>query len=349
VRELAAGFGQVTFIMVGCACCVAGAAVLGLIVGRLALAVQGRWTDRVIRHYEPIVARALGGDPDARQALAASPSRHHITIARMLVVPLIGERQASGITAAREVIQAMSLIPLADRLMRSRWWWRRALGVRALGLLQQTDRTAPLVAALDDTNLDVRNAALDALADMQNPAALPAIVVRLHDTTLHRGRRAAALTAFGPRCEEFLLDLAAVDVEHRLNYARALNFCGSATSRPALTEWVRDPRPEVAAAALDALAHVGLDQPAAAVVLEALDSAEPGVRAAAARALAGWSGAASRLARHLDDTWNVAFHAAQALRAMAPAGRAELEARARQSDLAGLLARQMLWEAKAHP
>ena len=347
MTELTAAFELLITLMVGCACCVAAAAVLAVVVGRIANAIRDGWTDRVTRHYEPIVARALDGDRVARQALVDSPSRHHITIARLLLLPLIDDRHPAHIAAARELINAMSLIPFADTLLRSRWWWRRVVGVRALGLLQVRDRTPQIIAALDDGNPEVRNTALDALADLQDPAALPAVVVRLHDTTLHRGRRAAALTACGASCEEFLLDLAAVDATHRANYARALGICGSARSRAALTEWVRDPQAEAQAAALEALGHVGLDAPAAAAAMAALESAEPTVRAAAAAALAGWSDAAPHLARHLDDTWNVAFRAAHSLRAMRDAGRAALEARSRHEDLAGLLARQMLWGAKA--
>jgi len=56
---------------------------------------------------------------------------------------------------------------------------------------------------------------------------------------------------------------------------------------------------------------------------------------------------AASLARHLDDTWAVAVSAARTLRTMKAAGLAELEARATRDDLPALLARQMLWDAKA--
>ena len=87
----------------------------------------------------------------------------------------------------------MSLFPIADRYLRSRLWWRRARALRALGLIQATDHTPQLVAALDDPHPDVRAAALDGLTDMHDLTALKAIVVRVHDTSLHRGRRGAAL------------------------------------------------------------------------------------------------------------------------------------------------------------
>ena len=66
----------------------------------------------------------------------------------------------------------------------------------------------------------------------------------------------------------------------------------------------------------------------------------------AAFALQGWTGsgdAANRLARHLDDAWPVAVRAARSLRSMGPGGVVALQASASRADLAGVLARQMLW------
>jgi len=209
------------------------------------------------------------------------------------------------------------------------------------------ERTAQVVAALDDTNGDVRGAALDALADLKDPVSLKAIIVRLHDASLHRGRRVQALTAFGTDSERFLLDLGNVDPANRLNYARALALIGTGVARPTLCRWALDTRMEVRAAAFEALAHVGLDDRAAAVAIEALNNHDQAVRAMAAHALHGWTGAgdaASHLAPRLADTWIVAVRAARSLQSMGPAGLVKLQESAARPDLPGLLARQMLWE-----
>ena len=79
---------------------------------------------------------------------------------------------------------------------------------------------------------DVRAAALDGLTDLHDPAALRPSSCGVHDTSLHRGRRGAALKAFGSECEPFLLELAGVDPANRLNYIHALAICGTARSRP---------------------------------------------------------------------------------------------------------------------
>lgn len=306
--------------------------------------------ERLEAHYLPLIRRALRGDEEARRSIAASPARHRLTIAALLLVPLIEDRDPARIAATREITATISLSPVIDRYLNSQRWWRRMVALHALGVMQARERTAAIVAALDDPNEQVRAAALDALTDLRDPASLTAIVVRLHDPSLHRGRRAAALAAFGPQCEPFLLDLSHIDPAHRVNYAHALSMCGTEQSRPTLLDWTSDSRTEVRAAAFAALAHVGLDDVSARRAVEALDSADAPVRATAAQALNGWTrsrDAAASLADHLDDSWTVAVMAARSLRSMGPIGVAELQARARQTDTAGLLARQMLWEEAA--
>jgi len=321
-----------------------------VVIERVSFGVRQARQRRFEAEYAPIVRRAVEGDAVAERALTASPRQHRIGIATLLIVPLIEDRDPVRIARTRAVVAAMSVLSIADRFLDSRRWWRRALALRALGLLQSRDHTARIVAALDDPNADVRAAALDALADLRDPASLPAIIVRMQDTSLHRGRRWAALTAFGADAEPALIELAEVDPAHLVHYARALAICGTAASRPVLCRWAADPRPPVRAAAFRALARVGLDEHSARLAIDALDDGDSAVRAAAAESLHGWTGpgeAAVRLARHLNDAWSVAVPAARALQSIAPAGWEALRGCAQRSDLSGLLARQMLWEARA--
>jgi HEAT repeat protein len=333
-------------LMVWSALGFAVAMIAAVVFERALFAWQQRRSRYIAQRYGPLVHRALGGGEVARRQLSASPARHRFAIASLLITPLIEDRDPRRISRTRAIARALSVLPLADRYLSSRLWWRRALALRALGLIQASDHTHQLIAALDDAHPDVRAAALDGLTDMHDPAAVQALVLRLHDTSLHRGRRGAALKAFGSACEPSLLALSEADAAHRLNYTHALAICGSSRSRPVLCRWTRDVRVEVRAAAFEALAYVGLDAEAAGVAVEGLESADPPVRAMAAFALRGWQApgvAAARLARHLDDTWTVAIRAARTLQTMGEAGRVELQARAAGSDLAGLLARQMLW------
>ena len=344
-------FARLSPLLVWAAAATALAMAAAVILERAEFGIQQALDRRLTRRYRPLVQRALEGDDTARDELLRAPARHRITLAWLVIEPLIEDRDPVRIAKARALVEAISLLPVADRHLRSRLWWRRARALRALGLIQARDHTAQLVAALDDPHSDVRAAALDGLADMHDLAALQAIVVRVHDTSLHRGRRGAALKAFGSDSEPFLLELSEVDSANRLNYIHALAICGTARSRPVLCRWTRDTRIEVRATAFEALAYVGLDDEAARVAIEGLESDDPQVRAMAAYALRGWQGhadAAARLAPHLDDTWAVAVRAARTLQSMGPAGAAELQARASRPDIGGLLARQMLWQAGAH-
>jgi HEAT repeat protein len=333
-------------LMVWFAVACAAVTIAAVVLERAARAWHQTRSRHIAQRYGPLVQRALDGDDIARRQLLESPARHRLAVAWLLISPLVEDRNPQRIARTRAIARAMCVLPLADRYLRSRLWWRRALALRALGLIQARERTGHLIAALDDAHADVRAAALDGLTDMHDPAAVPAIVLRPNDTSLHRGRRGAALKAFGSTCEPLLLELSESDLAHRLNFAHALAICGTSRSRSTLCHWTRDSRVEVRAAAFEALAYVGLDADVARAAVDGLESAEPQVRAMAAFALRGWrepGDAAARLAHHLDDTWEVAIRSARSLRSMGDAGVVELEARASRPDLAGLLARQMLW------
>jgi HEAT repeat protein len=350
MTTLVADAARLALVMLWIGVALALSMLAAVVIERLGFAYREANGRVLEQRYAPLIARALDGDRLAEDTLVASPARHRLKLAWMLVPPLITNRDGEHIARTRHLFEAMSLPSLVDRYLRSPFWWRRALALRALGLLQMRGYTATIVAALDDPHEDVRGAALDALADLKDPASLPAIVVRIHDVSLHRGRRGAVLAAFGSQCEPLLLEWSQLHPEQRENYALALGICGTARSRPLLCRWTTDPRAEVRAAALLALAHVGLDNGSAPFALDALESADEPVREMAAFALHGWTGpgnAASRLARHLDDTWTVALRAARSLQSMREAGLAELRACAGREGTAGLLARQMVWESRA--
>lgn len=347
MTDLLIEFARLSPLMLRAAVATALTIAAAVILERAEFGIQQVRDRRLTQRYRPLVQRAREGDDTARDELLRAPARHRITIAWLLIEPLIEDRDPVRIAKARAIVEAMALFPVAERYLRSRLWWRRARALRALGLIQARDHTAALVAALDDPHQDVRAAALDGLTDMRDLTALHAIVVRVHDTSLHRGRRGAALKAFGSDCEPFLLELSELDSANRLNYIQALAICGTARSRPVLCRWTRDTRIEVRATAFEALAYVGLDDAAARVAIEGLESDDPQVRAMAAYALRGWQGsgdAAACLAPHLADTWAVAVQAARTLQLMGPAGSLELQARASSPDMVGLLARQMLWQ-----
>ena len=86
--------------------------------------------------YKVLLKRALDRDLGARRTLIASPSRHRLIIAALLITPLIEDRDPDRIAQTREIVEGLALVPIADRYLRSWFWWRRALALRALGLTQ---------------------------------------------------------------------------------------------------------------------------------------------------------------------------------------------------------------------
>jgi HEAT repeat protein len=328
-----------------------GVALAGLMmcvvaIGRVVLAWREARLLRVQRRYEPLIGRALDGEDRAIAALAASPSRYRRIVSILLMKPIFKNRDPARIAAARRVARALRLESTAVRWLQSRWSSKRIFGLRVVGLTQLRDHGASVVAALDDPSTRVRNAALDALADLVDSATLPGFVARMHDTSLQIGRRTSVLAAFGALAEPVLIQAAQLDPQDRLSYARALAICGTGQSRPLLCEWTADDRVEVRTVAFEALGHVGLDDRSGSLAVAALESPEASVRTAAAGALRGWAGAAHaapQLGRHLDDVWPVAVRAARVLKSIGSAGHAELQSRASQPGLAGALARQMLW------
>ena len=96
---------------------------------------------RIENRYSPLVRRALAGDDAALGRLVAGPARHRLAVARLLIEPLIDDRDPARIARTRAIVGALSFIPIADRYLRSWLWWRRAVALRALGVLQLHDHT----------------------------------------------------------------------------------------------------------------------------------------------------------------------------------------------------------------
>src|SRR5262245_56104953 len=59
---------------------------------RVFFALIARRTRRVESRYAPLIGRALAGEAAALQTLRDSPSRHRLDVARLLIEPLIDDR-----------------------------------------------------------------------------------------------------------------------------------------------------------------------------------------------------------------------------------------------------------------
>src|SRR5580765_2931099 len=164
-------FDRLAPLMVWAALALALALLAAVVVERALYGLRQVRNRRLTEHYAPLVQRALADDEAARRELLASPARHRVAIAWLLIAPLIDDRDPSRVTKTRAIAQAMSVLEIADRYLRSLMWWRRALALRALGLIQAHDHTTQLIAALDDGHSDVRAAAMDGLTDLHDQAS----------------------------------------------------------------------------------------------------------------------------------------------------------------------------------
>jgi hypothetical protein len=132
MSELLDAFGRLAPVLVWAAAAIALTMAAIVIIERTGFGVQQALDRRLLRRYRPLVQRALDGDDAARDHLVGAPARHRITIAWLVIEPLIDDRDPARIAKARAILRAMSLFPIADRYLRSRSWWRRARALRAL-------------------------------------------------------------------------------------------------------------------------------------------------------------------------------------------------------------------------
>ena len=258
----------------------------------------------------------------------------------------------SPVEAARAAAVALGLIDRWMKDLGGHPWWRQAEAARALGLVRAEGALRPLLACLEDPHEEVRAAAVEALGHLGDPGCVPALLRALPDASRHqRARVVEAIRELGPGVAHALVAHARVHPDDLATVAELIGFTGAASAADDLLAWSSHPDDKVRASALQALGSLGLDDRAYYYTLRALGDTSEAVRAMAARALgrSRRGDAAPYLAQHLGDEWLVAAHAATALRMLGPSGERELAARQDTPGLAGVLARQMLWERRSRP
>ena len=81
----------------------AGVMAIAVIIQRLALSADEARLRHLKQQYGPLIDRALAGDAGALDALVLSPPRYRFALARMLLVPLVGDRRPDRIAATRAI------------------------------------------------------------------------------------------------------------------------------------------------------------------------------------------------------------------------------------------------------
>ena len=312
--------------------------------------------DRLRALYQPAVDAVLAAQrPEELEAAIArlrpAPQRHLPQIGTLLTRPL---RVASGspVDAVRRTATELGLIDRWKADLDAHAWWRQAEAARALGMVRAEGALRPLLTCLEDPHEEVRAAAVEALGHLGDPGCVPALLRALPDASRHqRARVVEAIRELGPGVSHALVAHARVHGDDLATVAELIGFTGAANAADDLLAWSSHADAKVRASALQALGSLGLDDRAYYYVLRALGDTSEQVRAMAARALgrSRRADAAPYLAQRLADEWLVAAHAATALRMLGPTGERELVARQDAPGLAGVLARQMLWERRSRP
>jgi HEAT repeat protein len=328
-----------------------GALFVYLLARRLADEGVARYRQRQVVRYRPLVDALLTASAHewAIDRLGRSPRRHRGVIAGMLLAPL-GVATGAFVDRVHAAARALGLIDRWTRNLANRHWWARAEAVRALGLVREHAALDGLIAALDDHHDEVRAAAVEALGMLGGQRAIAALVARLSDESRHqRARVVDALRKLGEPVTPELLAYAREHLGEAADPIEVLGLVGGPAAVDDLIVWCNDRRPPVRASALQALGSIGLDDRSYYYALRSLTDEQADVRAMAAWALGRGrrADAVPYLAQHLNDEWQVAAHAAAALRALGPPGLRALRSQITEPGHSGDLARQMVWEAQA--
>jgi hypothetical protein len=97
-------FARLSPLMVWAAVAAALTMTAAVVVERTAFGLQRALNRRLTERYRPLVQRAIDGDEAARRELVASPARHRLVVARLLIEPLIDDRDPERIGRTRALV-----------------------------------------------------------------------------------------------------------------------------------------------------------------------------------------------------------------------------------------------------
>ena len=304
---------------------VLGAAFLGallLIFGHGArLAARRRWSAPRLARGRTVLHALMDGapvPPATLRTLRALPVRLQVRLVVELASSVAGTQRARLTRLAEE----MGLTESAERLCRSRLWWRRLRGIRLLAAVGAgVDAVPPL---LDDPHPVVRAAAAEWAVAHPEPGVLDRLFAHLADpSSLARFSVQDSLLRVGSAASEPLLR----HLETRSGEAArpALEVAaGLADVRflPVAVRLCGDADPAVRACAAELVGAIGGGE-GTDLLTALLDDPDAGVRAAAVRALGSlrhWPAAPGIALRLRDSAWVVRREAGLALRAVGSPG-----------------------------
>ena len=307
-------------------------AVLSLVTERLWRNSYAARSDARLQSYEPHILGLLLDPSDIGSLQLAVDTRDRQVIRRKL---LQQTEQLKGIDKDHMtgVFERLGFVQDEVSALRSRKWWRRLEAAVNLGNIHSRDAVQPLIAAVQDTNEDVRLAAVRSLGQLGSDQGLGVLLDALEDEGQWTPAKIVEiLVGIGPEIESEVLQR--ID-SGRSSRSRKLyvELCGHLRlleGASGIRSLADDPEATVRAAVAKALGMIGHDS-ASDTLAGLLTDQDCHVRAEAAKSLGRLASAetAENLKKALEDPeWQVRRNAAVSLCLLGPAGKDLLDAAA---------------------
>lgn len=261
----------------------ANAVLLAVLVWRrVRLAGRARRRTELEQRLRPAVLAFLEGDGE----LPALAGAHEQEVLADLLGRYARRLRGPALTRIGRTFNALGTVDRETRAMaHARSAWRRAAAAHRLGDIGSVWLAPELVAALADSDRDVRTAAARSLGKLGDASVVEPLLAAAAARRVPQAVVGWSLLRIGPAALPALRELLVVEDEvERAEAVRMIGLLGDASDADAVAGRLRDSSAQVRAAAAQALERLGGRRNVDAV-LAALDDRVPAVRQAAAGAL----------------------------------------------------------------
>lgn len=300
-------------------------AVLSLIIERLVRNFQAKKSEARLNTYEPHILGLLL-DPENIGGLQQAIKSQDRQVVRDKLLQQSEQLKGIDKDHMTGVFERLGFVQEEVSALRSGKWWRRLEAAVNLGNIHSQGAVEPLILAVQDSNEDVRLAAVRSLGQLGSARGLAVLLDALEDQDQWTSAKIVEiLVSIGPEIESEIVQRAGAG-PNSMSRKLYVELCGHLRlleGIPPLQSLVDDPDTGVRAAVALALGMIGHDSAAAPLNCLLTDD-DSHVRAEAARALGALRSAetAVNLQRALDDPdWQVRRNAAVSLCLLGTAGR----------------------------
>lgn len=307
-------------------------AVLSLLLERMARNRNLDKSEARLKSYEPHILGLLV-DPSEIGPLQQAVDSKDRQVVREKLLQQAEQLKGMDKDHMTSVFERLGFVQEEVGGLTSRKWWRRLEAAVNLGNMHSQDTIHPLIGAVQDSNEDVRLAAVRSLGQLGTAQGLSVLLDPLEDEEQWTPAKIVEiLVSIGPEIEAEIVPRMAAN-RNPLNRKLYVELCGHLRLLEGvepLQEQSNDPDPAVRLAIAQSLGMIGHDS-AMDTLNTLLTDQDDLVRAEAARALGelGSVEAAEYLQQALEDPdWQVRRNAANSLSLLGPAGKGALESAA---------------------